>query len=117
MGLGEVETFHLVVKKDEAPQGSTGGFNTGAQGTGTGTGGIGAGFGGMGGAGGFGGLGGMGGGMGGGLGGLGGMNPNDLSSMISGLDPQMMQQMISSNPMLSNIANSNPQIKAMLSNP
>jgi hypothetical protein len=66
------------------------------------------GLGGMGGMGGFGGLGGLG-GMGGGFGGgLGGMNPSDISNALGNIDPQMMQQMINSNPMLSNIANSNP---------
>ncbi len=65
------------------------------------------GLGGMGGMGGFGGMGGMGGGFNGLGGGL-GMNPNDLSNVLGNIDPQMMQQMINSNPMLSSIANSNP---------
>lgn len=114
LGLGETETFHLVVKKDEAPPGSqttgsTGGFNTGAQ----------QGFGGIGGMGGMGGLGGMGGGMGGlgGMSGVGGMNPNDLTNMMSNIDPQMLQQIIQNNPMIQAMAANNPQVQAMLSNP
>ena len=124
MGLGEVETFHLVVKKEE-PVGGAGGQSVGGDSTSgqqgqQGFGGMGGGFGGMGGMGGMGGFGGgMGGmgGMGGGFGGLGGMNPNDLAGMMSNLDPQMMQQMVQNNPMLKAMASSNPQIQAILSNP
>jgi ubiquilin len=59
------------------------------------------GFGGLGGMGGFGGMGGMG-GMGGlgGMGGMGGMDPTMMQSMMQNITPEMMEQMISTNPML-----------------
>lgn len=85
-------------------------------------------FGGMGGSGGFGGfdmnsMGGM-----GGMGGLGGMNPQMAQQMMQNpqframaqnllANPEALRNMISSNPMLSQMAQNNPQLQAMLDNP
>ena len=78
--------------------------------------------------GGMGGMGGFGGGMGGFGGGMGGMDPNTISQMMQNpMVQQMMTQMMSnpdyvnnminSNPMLSQMVAANPQMRQMLTDP
>jgi len=53
----------------------------------------------------------------GGAGGLGGMDPQMMANMMDMVTPEMMEQMVNSNPMLKQMADSNPQVKDMISNP
>ena len=56
--------------------------------------------------------------MAGGMGGMGNnMDPQMMANMMDMITPEMMQQMVESNPMLKQMSESNPQVKAMISNP
>jgi hypothetical protein len=45
------------------------------------------------------------------------MDPQAMASMMDMITPEMMEQMVQSNPMLKGMVDSNPQFKAILSNP
>ena len=51
------------------------------------------------------------------MGGLGGMDPQAMAGMMDMLTPEMMNQMVESNPMLKGLVDSNPQMRALISNP
>lgn len=48
---------------------------------------------------------------------MGGMDPQAMASMLDMVTPEMMDQMIQSNPMLKSMVDANPQMKAIISNP
>jgi ubiquilin len=45
------------------------------------------------------------------------MDPAAMAGMMDMLTPEMMTQMVDSNPMLKTLVDSNPQMKMLLSNP
>jgi ubiquilin len=45
------------------------------------------------------------------------MDPAMMSAMLQNITPEMMDQIVNSNPMLKGMVDSNPQLKAIFSNP